>query len=364
MNLYHRKLYAFLRSIESIDWLGANISYFYQELACLQPHLTELKDWWDNKGGNTTARISSSSDRINLNSTTTVGQKDNISVRHPISGQGQNITISVFNQPIDIDDAILQETDVQKVFWWFWRYFPQLLEKQDNTNALLIPTHRILPDCPLHSYQSTVSALTGVIFHSSEEASKPYLFLFTFSPVQEFIKAARKFLDFWAGSYLLHYFSALLCFEVAKEYGPDAIITPSLWNQEIIDAFILQDESLIISTLKEQYNNPAENFHNNPQAQSLSTAGFPNVITVLLPNQEAVKELGEKLDKALKERWYEMSKEVRKAIKNRVKNKLEDQNEFKIILGQLAQDFPNYTLEELTKRTQPGFLTSEKKYLK
>ncbi|NJL62881.1 MAG: hypothetical protein HC903_14910, partial [Methylacidiphilales bacterium] len=95
---------------------------------------------------------------------------------------------------------------------------------------------------------------------SSEEASKPYLFLFTFSPVQEFIKAARKFLDFWAGSYLLHYFSALLCFEVAKEYGPDAIITPSLWNQEIIDAFILQDESLIISTLKEQYNNPAEIF--------------------------------------------------------------------------------------------------------
>ncbi|NJL62880.1 MAG: hypothetical protein HC903_14905 [Methylacidiphilales bacterium] len=68
--------------------------------------------------------------------------------------------------------------------------------------------------------------------------------------------------------------------------------------------------------------------------------------------------MGEKLDKALKERWYEMSKEVRKAIKNRVKNKLEDQNEFKIILGQLAQDFPNYTLEELTKELnqfkQPG----------
>jgi CRISPR-associated protein Cmr2 len=365
MNLYHRKLYVFLRSIESIDWLGADVSYIYEELACLQDYLLQLRNWWDKQGGNIAAKISSSSDRLNLNPTDTTRKKSDIEVRHPISGQKQHIAASVFDRdpktsdrPINIPTEIAAEKDVQKVFWWFWRYFPQLLEERDNTNALLIPTHRILPDCPLHSYQSTVSALTGAIFHSSEEPSKPYLFLFTFSPVQEFIKAARKFLDFWAGSYLLHYFSALLCFEIAKIYGPDAIITPSLWNQEIIDAFILQDKSLIISTLEKQYNNPAENFHNNPQAQSLSTAGFPNVITVLLPNQEEVGILGKKLDEILKKCWLEMSQKVRKAIKERVKSKLENEDEFKKILGQIAQDFPNYTLEQLTKELnqfkQPG----------
>lgn len=176
MNLYHRKLYALVRSLESIDWLGTDISYIYNGLTCLQPHLDELQDWWQNQGGNIAASISSSSDRVNLNSTASPGQKNNIEVRHPISGQRQSIDILVFNQPIDIS-IIAAETDEKKVFWWFWRYFTEQLELQDSTNALLIPTHRILPDCPLHSYQSTVSALTGAIFHSKNHPTLIYSYL-------------------------------------------------------------------------------------------------------------------------------------------------------------------------------------------
>ena len=71
--------------------------------------------------------------------------------------------------------------------------------------------------------------------------TQPYLLLFSFSPVQEFIKASRKFLDFWAGSYLLHYLSAKLCWEISQEYGPDAVIVPSLWNQEVIDALLVKE---------------------------------------------------------------------------------------------------------------------------
>lgn len=63
-----------------------------------------------------------------------------------------------------------------------------------------------------------------------ETAKHPGIFLFTFSPVQEFIKASRKFLDFWAGSYLLHYLSVKVCWQIASEYGADAVIVPSLWN--------------------------------------------------------------------------------------------------------------------------------------
>lgn len=378
MNVYHRKLYAFLRSVECIDWLNVDLSYIYNELKCLQPHLQELGDWWENGGGKLVASIGSSSDRINLSSTAPLEQINDIAIRHPISGQQRNITVSVFNQRLDISEIAVEE-DVKKVFWWFWRYFPEKLAEQDPHNAFLIPTHRILPDCPLHGYQSTVSALTGAIFHDSAEphprslslarrgmserqgevsdkSSSPYLFLFTFSPVQEFIKASRKFLDFWAGSYLLHYYSALLCFETAKIYGPDAIITPSLWNQEIIDAFIFQDEELIISTLKSQYNNPAHNFNNNPQNQTfntaLTTAGFPNVITVLVPSQEKATELGKHLDKIIKERWLESSKKVRQAIKEKVRDLLNNKEKQSQILKKISGDFPNYEEEELRKELE------------
>ena len=384
MNVYHRKLYAFLRSIESIAWLNTDISYIYDNLTCLQPHLPKLQDWWQNNRDILT-RISSSSDKINLNSTVTPGDKNNIKICHPISGQTQSITISILNQQIDITD-IAKEENVKKVFWWFWRYFPEKLAHQDANNAFLTPTHRILPDCPLHSYQSTVSALTGALFHKSaephpvfqtslslsrrrqdlsqgknehqvldescQEDLNPYLFLFTFSPVQEFIKASRKFLDFWSGSYLLHYFSAFLCFEIAKIYGADAIITPSLWNQEIIDALIWQDEDLVISNLRKLYHNPAEKFQNNPENQSLSTAGFPNVITVLVPNQAEATKLGKHLDRVLKNKWLKISQKVRKAIKNRVINLLQDKQKLEQILTDISPEFPNYQPENLSKELQ------------
>ncbi|MUG95455.1 type III-B CRISPR-associated protein Cas10/Cmr2 [Scytonema sp. UIC 10036] len=374
MNVYHRKLYALVRSLETVDWLGTDTLYIYERLKCLAPYLQELQDWWESVGAQTTTSISSSSDRINLNSTAAYGQKNNIAVRHPISGQEQNINVSAFNTPIDIS-TIAGEEDVIKVFWWFWRYFPEQLARQDSENALLIPTHRILPDCPLHSYQSTVSALTGAIFHESnltpaqseeqEEGNStdsipfvekpgetlnqlPYLLLFNFSPVQEFIKSSRKFLDFWAGSFLLHYFSALLCFEAAKVYGPDAVITPSLWNQEIIDAFIFRNETLKIQNFT-QYHDPATHFKDNLQAQSLSTAGFPNVITVLVPNQKSVAELGKTLDELLKAKWLEMSQKVRACIKEKVRNLLDKENAIEEICHQISSEFPNFELENLKK---------------
>ena len=166
--MYHLKLYAFLRSVECIDWLDADLSYIYNELTCLEPYREDLRDWWENGGGKLVASIGSSSDRINLASAVSLGQINNIAIRHPISGQQRNITASRFNQQIDITEVVNEE-HVEKVFWWFWRYFPEKLAEKDPNHVFLIPTHRILPDCPLHSYQSTVSALTGAIFHDGVE---------------------------------------------------------------------------------------------------------------------------------------------------------------------------------------------------
>jgi CRISPR-associated protein Cmr2 len=346
MNIYHCKLYAFLRSLEKIDWLGADVRYIYSSLVCLQPYLQQLDAWWLSLGGEA-VNISCSSDRVSLAPNTSKVDKSSIMVRHPISGQKQNISTQFDVSKLDIG-SIQDEEDMQKVFWWFWRFFPELLARQDSDYALLIPTHRILPDCPLHSYQSTVSALAGAMFRDVTQTrnDSPYLLLFTFSPVQEFIKSSRKFLDFWSGSYLLHYFSAFLCFEIAQMYGADAVITPSLWSQEIIDAFLVKE----YPDFKVEYKDgdPASKF-SNPLAQSLSTAGFPNVITAVIPSRECAVDLGNKLKDSLNARWLEVSHDVRKQVKQKVINLLQDDADIEKVWSKISEEFPLTHKEQLKK---------------
>jgi len=251
-------------------------------------------------------RIASSSDRLNLSNN---GQPST-TASHPISGQKHSVESTV--NPIEIPLEIQTEPDPEKVFWWFWRFYPDRL-RQETPDFLLHPAHSVLPDCPIHSYQSTVSALSGSL------TEHPYLFLFSFSPVQDFIKASRKFLDFWAGSYLLHYISAKLCWTIAEAYGPDAVITPSLWHQEIIDVFLLQKYSDFDAyfTDTDHGKTPLERWKDR-DSTSLSTAGFPNAIVALVPGKEAATELGEKLTKLIKEIWDDLGKQVHDDIRKQV----------------------------------------------
>jgi CRISPR-associated protein Cmr2 len=276
--------------------------------------------------------IANSSDRINLRQSPNASAS--IEIRHPISGKAQDAdpfratanlsqiqtAIAQIQQTIEQDQTIAdKDTEIAKQrFWWFWRFYPELLaNQQPNTNVLLFPAHPILPDCSWHSYASTVSALNGALSPHSSNPQTPYLLHFTFSPVQEFIKASRKFLDFWAGSYLLHYLSVKLCWYIAQKYGPDSIIVPSLWSQEIVDALMMQtfdqNDSTPFRNTFRHISKTAFNFHdretdpiqrfNERLTTSLSTAGFPNAITVLVPGEQAAKALGKELTEQLKHEW-------------------------------------------------------------
>jgi len=172
---------------------------------------------------------------------------------------------------------------------------------------------------------------------SGDRPETPYLLLFSFSPVQEFIKASRKFVDFWAGSYLLHYLSARLCWHIAQTYGPDAVIVPSLWGQDITDALWLRKygqephDDLENPDYLEEFSRlwrqgfddtndglePVERF-DRKESNSLSTAGFPNMITVLVPGKAVAGELGQELAKQLAEEWRTISKKIREDIRQTV----------------------------------------------
>lgn len=196
-----------------------------------------------------------------------------------------------------IPDWIRQEEeDIQKVFWWFWRCFPQaLVRKLGDENLLLLPAETRLPDGSLWSHTSVVAALAGCLAGYDEpKFTRPFLASFTFNPIQELIKASRKMRDFWAGSWLLHYLSARLCWRLAEKYGPDCLLYPSLYGQPLIDAWLL-----------EKYPKFAE-WIPQPSAHALLTAGFPNVILLLLP-EERVEAAMQLAQQTLKEEWRHLA---------------------------------------------------------
>lgn len=351
---YDRKLYALLNDFYDIGLL--------KQLNITEEKEGELEDWWRDNG-KLLKDIASSSDRVNL---TTNNQEINNTV-HPISSQKQDVTNTSI--PFEIEnndprfDLIRQEKniDIEKIFWWCWRFLPEIKAKEQQ-DALLIPAHAVLPDCPIHSYQSTVSALTGAMYPEGDKQENPYLFLFTFSPVQEFIKASRKFLDFWSSSYLLHYLGAKVCWKIAQEYGADAVITPSLWSQEIIDALMVKEFDIKGSDLFrksfEKYtgSDPASRFENK-ESNSLVTAGFPNVITALVPGKDAAKKLGETLNNCIKSEWETIADKVREDIKKEVIKFLEDSNKESRI-QEIISNFPEADREacrkDIEQWKQPG----------
>lgn len=346
---YARKLYALLRDpIENTS--------DYEALRQDISELPELKIWWDDCG-HQAADIGSASDRVSLNQRKSdESDTSPIEVRHPISGQRQpiespNICDQRIQKIVDVWNSfpsdISIEDKLKRLFLWCWRFYPE--QRDCSKTALLNPAHRILPDCPIPSYNSTVSALTGAMFppewtKDSGKVERPYLLLFTFSPIQEFIKASRKFADFWAGSYLLHYLSARLCWHIADKYGPDAIIVPSLWGQDIVDAFLLEQyqeaDNGFYRLLENQFRQndkskktPIERFDGHTST-SLSTAGFPNVITALVPGLEAAKQLGQELTDELKKEWKDTGTKVRKHIGYRVREEITQSAESWNSLGQ------------------------------
>ncbi len=158
--------------------------------------------------------------------------------------------------------------------------------------------------------------------------------MFSFSPVQEFIKSSRKLLDFWSGSYRLHYLSPKACWFLAERYGPNALITPNLYNQT--PDFELYFEEFGIAKPIGTEGQPSP---------SLVTAGFPNVITALIPAEDK-DTIGKELQDHLWETWLNLGKKVREAIKSRVQSCYEDSRWVAHIAAWIGTQFPGAEQEE------------------
>ncbi|URR36146.1 type III-B CRISPR-associated protein Cas10/Cmr2 [Thermosynechococcus sp. HN-54] len=254
---------------------------------------------------------------------------------------------------------IRQETDAEKVFWWFWRFYGEAIAADQRIkgqaayakDVLLLPADTRIPDCPLEAHTSITAALAGTLFprnaSNGDRPQHPWLLMFSFSPVQEFIKSSRKLLDFWSGSYLLHYLSAKACWFLAERYGPDVVITPNLYNQTIIDAFLLQKYP-DFEPYFEAFGLPKPVEAEGQPSPSLVTAGFPNVITALIPAADK-DTIGQELQDHLRQTWLNLGKNVREAIKTKVRSYYEDSKWLAHIQEWIQEQFPAETQEELEK---------------
>ena len=239
--------------------------------------------------------IASASDRTSIGrlNEIPVQYRDGLEITHLLSGESQ--TIAFENCPnvaalrqLEVD-CIPQEIrnckDHRKVFWWLWRCYPVALEQRLGEQIHLLPADTRIPDASLGSHVSTTSALAGALagrYTKDEDYPKkgdrnaprshPHVLSFTFTPIQDFVVASRKLRDLWAGSWTLHYLSAKACWDLAWNYGPDVLLYPCLYEQPLIDYWLLEKYSDFKDWIKQ------------PSDRALLTAGFPNVIVAILPD--------------------------------------------------------------------------------
>lgn len=285
--------------------------------------------------------IASASDRTSIGrlNEIVVQYRDGLEITHLLSGESQ--TISLENRPktealrqIETDcipEAIRKSNDHRKVFWWLWRCYPVALAQRLGDHIHLLPADTRIPDASLWSHVSTTSALAGALAgrypndadypqyrkQNQRPESRPHVLSFTFTPIQEFVVASRKLRDLWAGSWTLHYLSAKACWDLAWNYGPDVLLYPCLYEQPLIDYWLLETYSDFKDWIKQ------------PNDRALLTAGFPNVIVAILPDNgqrnadgqpkphSPIEAAAQSLQQSVQERWTQIAQQALEFLQNR-----------------------------------------------
>lgn len=216
---------------------------------------------------------------------------------------------------------IRNSDDPRLVFWWLWRCLPEAVCRDfKDPSLILMPAETRIPDGSIWSHASLTAALAGSLagydletteikhWKSGEDPSRPFISVFSFSPVQELIKASRKMRDFWAGSWILHYLSARVCWAIAWKYGPDTVLYPSLYAQPLIDYWLLHGIGNKEGDFKGwQHLKEFSNFVETPSDRQILTAGFPNVLAFILP-QDRVEAAMQTAKQVLNDEWQRLGK--------------------------------------------------------
>jgi CRISPR-associated protein Cmr2 len=254
--------------------------------------------------------IASAADRLNFPSYKSIGGANFRSepyLTHPLAGVRLNLGKGSF-LPTEIDDNQLQQAikeslksihpdikqDPKKLFLWLWRNWSNQIQRTDGNQlwALwdLLPADTRIPDHSIWAHQALTSAIAGT-------NSNPAFLLFTISPVQAFISAARRTQDLWAGSYLLSYLNWVAIQVIAEEIGPDAVVFPNLSGQPLCDRWLHQQGILAKA----------------PELEDLILPSLPNRFLAIVP-AELGESLARKATEKMRQQWRTITQKVRQDL--------------------------------------------------
>lgn len=194
-----------------------------------------------------------------------------------------------------------ESRDLRKILLTFWRFGSELEEESDNNKlgALwkILPADTRIPDHSIWDHLDLTSAFAGAF--SADIKGEAALLALSIGPVQNFIAAARKMDDLWAGSHLLSRLAWEAMKQVCERLGPDAILFPRLQGIPQVDLW-LRDEMQLPDELFKDCDWMKGSTDSNP----LFSAALPNRFVAVVPANEA--------------------KEIAEAVKNGVRNWLRE----------------------------------------
>lgn len=265
---------------------------------------------------------------------------DRLVLRHPLSGQeiglgvagkdlGQHLsTLETAVARVDADN----DGDPEKAFLELWRCLRQRIEEveqgKNHEESLggawdLLPGDSLLPDHTVWDRASAASALVSAM-------PKPAILIFTIASVQSVIGTARRMQDYWMGSYMISYLMWQAMLPIVEELGPDAVVLPDLWGHGLADVW-LKGKGISIE---------------NPDPQLLMVAGFPNIFTAIVPEDQAedlAKRAAKQVQDTVKDLFQSVRAYVEKAISADSANVMEKAQELsgRFARAQDAEAFRN-----------------------
>lgn len=218
---------------------------------------------------------------------------------HPLSGEqidlkflGETDVEAIKNHSFDHFASLLeklgagrqQELDWRKIALALWRFGPEILEQKDSSVLgelwKILPADTRVPDHSIWDHLDLVSAFAGAF--AADPDHQAALLAVSIGPVQDFIAAARKTEDLWAGSHLLSRLAWETMRPLCEELGPDAILFPRLRGIPQVDLWLLEQIKLPREWFASQ---PWRN--ERPDANPLFSAALPNRFVAVVPASRA-----------------------------------------------------------------------------
>ena len=150
--------------------------------------------------------------------------------------KGYKAIDELLSKIVEVEKRVFKEL-VKDGYFKLWNSYPMRLKEElaktlesegvENADEIAeefvnLPAETRYPDHTIWAHLDLASALT---------VDKPILVRIKISPVQDFIKNAKKEADLWAGSHMLSYLTFQALKPIIEEFGPDAVIYPHLRGQ-------------------------------------------------------------------------------------------------------------------------------------